>query len=330
MKRRMMLIGMALLVMCGLMGCGMSDVSEIERENVLLSTGEIDSGADIDSENGSDSESSSHSENSSESVNSWGYIDGEGMTLETRVRTPEGYSRTAAEENSLTSFLRTYPMKADGSEVLLYNGSPKGNQWAHAAVFALPIEAENLQQCADSVMRVYAEYCWHTGQAEKLSFHLTNGFLAEYSKWRDGQRISVNGNEINWTDSVGYDDSYECFKKYLRMVFAYAGTLSMDTYEAEPITLEELQVGDVFLKGGSPGHVVMVVDICENGEGEKAFLLGQGYMPAQEFQVIKNPAHLDDPWYYEDEVTYPFRTAEYTFSEGSLKRLSYLSWTESD
>lgn len=40
-------------------------------------------------------------------------------------------------------------------------------------------------------------------------------------------------------------------------------------------------VGDVFLKGGSPGHVVMVVDLCENEEGQKAFLPGQGYMPAQ-------------------------------------------------
>lgn len=38
---------------------------------------------------------------------------------------------------------------------------------------------------------------------------------------------------------------------------------------------------------------------------------------------IKNPAHEDDPWYYEDEVTYPFHTPEYTFQKGSLKRLNY-------
>ena len=111
-------------------------------------------------------------------------------------------------------------------------------------------------------------------------------------------------------------------KDYLRIVFSYAGTASMDT-EAQPIPLSDLQVGDVFLKGGNPGHVVMVVDLCENADGKKAFLLAQGYMRAQQFHVLKNPAHEDDPWYYEDEVTYPFHTPEYTFQKGSLKRLNY-------
>lgn len=74
---------------------------------------------------------------------------------------------------------------------------------------------------------------------------------------------------------------------------------------------------------GSPGHVVLVLDICEDEAGKRAFLLGQGYMPAQEFHVLKNLAHEDDPWYYEDEVVYPFITPEYGFAEGSLRRLGY-------
>ena len=255
-------------------------------------------------------------------------INADGITLAERICTPKGYARYEAAKNSLTDFLRSYSMKADGAPVLLYNSSEKGNQRAHAAVFGLPIEAEDLQQCADSVMRVFAEYCLQTGRESQLQFHFTNGFLAEYSKWRDGHRIAINGNDIRWTDTGTYDDSYESFKKYMRMVFAYAGTLSMDVYESKPITLKEVQVGDVFLKGGTPGHVVMIVDICENETGERAFLLGQGYMPAQEFHVINNPLHMENPWYYEDEITYPFRTAEYTFPEGSLRRLSYLDWTE--
>ena len=50
--------------------------------------------------------------------------------------------------------------------------------------------------------------------------------------------------------------------------------------ESTPIKLNEIRVGDVFLKGGSPGHVVMIVDVCTNREGKKAFLIAQGYMPA--------------------------------------------------
>lgn len=249
-------------------------------------------------------------------------INEQGMTLAERIQTPKGYTRTKEETGSLAEFLREYPLKEAGSEVLLYDGSPKGNQGAHVAVLELPIEAYDLQQCADSVMRVYAEYFWHTGQYDRIAFHFTNGFLAEYTKWRDGYRIEVNGNDVTWSKSAAYDDSYECFVKYLKIVFSYAGTLSLET-EVEQITPDEIAVGDVFIHGGSPGHVVMIVDVCEDLEGNKAFLLAQGYMPAQEFHVLKNEQHEEDPWYYTDELEYPFRTPEYTFDEGALKRFMY-------
>ena len=250
-------------------------------------------------------------------------INEEGMTLESRILTPSGYQRTEVEEGSLGDFLHQYPMKAYGSKVHLFDGSEKYNQSAHISVFDLPIENYDLQQCADSVIRMYAEYFWNTKQYDRIAFHYTSGFLAEYPKWREGNRIKVDGNTVKWVKSAGYDDSYECFVEYLKNVFSYAGTLSMYCEEAVEIPLGEAKAGDVFLYGGSPGHVVMIVDVCENEDGEKAFLLAQGYMPAQEFHLLVNETHLEDPWYYESEISYPFSTPEYTFQEGSLKTLLY-------
>ena len=251
-------------------------------------------------------------------------INPEGNTTKTRFSAPVGYERVSAEEGSLQDFLRSYPLKPDSSPVLLYNGRKKGNQNAHAAVFMLPMENADLQQCADSVMRMYAEYYWHSNQKERIAFHFTDGFLCEYSKWRDGLRPQVGTGKTKWEKKADYDDSYEVFVKYLKTVFTYAGTLSMDRLEAEAIPLSELGVGDVIIKGGSPGHVVMVVDVCRRTDGRKAFLLAQGYMPAQEFHIIKNPMHENDPWYYEEEMTFPLKTAEYTFNDESmLKRLKY-------
>lgn len=252
------------------------------------------------------------------------YILPEGMTLESRIAVPEGFERTEAEEGSLAAFLRDYEMKEDGAPVLLHNGNQKSAQYHHVAVFDMDLVDGDLQQCADSVMRIWAEYFWETGQYDKIGFHFTSGDLCEYTQWRDGYRAVVSGNNVSFVKKASYDDSYENFENYLTTVFSYAGTLSMDTMESETIALEELQIGDVFLKGGSPGHVVMVVDMCENEAGDKAFLLAQGYMPAQEFHVIKNPAHKDDPWYYESEISFPFQTEEYTFDEESMvKRLKY-------
>ena len=247
------------------------------------------------------------------------YVNPSGKTLAKRILTPKGYKRIKAKKGSFEAFLRNYKLKPDGSPVLLYDGREKWNQSAHIAVFKLPIENEDLQQCADSIMRVYGEYYYGKKAYDKITFLLGNGFIADFDKWRRGYSISVSGNKIAWVYSSKNDSSYDSFKRSMRIVFAYSGTLNMD-YSSKKIKLSEARVGDIFVKGGSPGHVVMIADICKNKKGKKAYLLAQGYLPAQEFQLLKNPLHEDDPWYYEEEIKYPLRTPEYSFDKGSLRR----------
>ena len=86
---------------------------------------------------------------------------------------------------------------------------------------------------------------------------------------------------------------------------------------------KDIRPGDIFIYGGSPGHVEMVVDVCENKSGDKAFLLGQGYLPAQQFHILKNPDNENDPWCYVSKMKYPFRTAAVTFKKGTLMRPNY-------
>jgi len=251
-------------------------------------------------------------------------IDATGDTLETRVLPPEGYERTSETEESLSSFLRTYEMKKDGAKVKLHDGNDKVNQEAHVAVFKLPIEEGDLQQCADSVMRVYAEYFWKNSQFDKISFSFVDGFQADYIRWREGYRIQLGSTQSSWVDGGTYDDSYANFQKYMRMVFAYSSTISLKN-ESKKIKVSEMQTGDIFLESGSPGHVVMIVDVCENEYGQKAYLLAQGFMPAQEFHVLKNPAHEGNPWYYEEEIVFPLQTPEFTFNKkNTLRRLQYM------
>ena len=250
------------------------------------------------------------------------FIMPEGDTLESRFALPEGYIRTEYPEESFGSFVRRYPVKPDGSPVLLWTKEPKGNQTDHVAVFDMTVEDElDVQQCADSVMRMYAEYFRATGQYDRIRFHFVNGFLCDYNSYIQGNRVKVNGDEVVWVQSKEPEDSEAVFNEYMKIVFAYSSTLSMEG-ESTGAEIQEMQIGDIFLKGGSPGHVVMVADVCEK-DGRKAFLLAQGYMPAQEFHIIKNPLHENDPWYYEEEVQYPFHTQAYTFPEGSFRRLQY-------
>ena len=70
------------------------------------------------------------------------------------------------------------------------------------------------------------------------------------------------------------------------VVFAWAGTYSLER-ELKPAALADIAAGDVFIKGGFPGHAVLVADVVENRTtGEKRFLLLQSYMPAQDIHVL--------------------------------------------
>ncbi|MDO4942862.1 MAG: DUF4846 domain-containing protein [Lachnospiraceae bacterium] len=263
-------------------------------------------------------ERNDHNKTIDHSKENYAYINADGKVLKDRLPAPPGYTRTKEDRDGLAAFLRNYKMKKDGSPVLLYDGREKTAD-VHVAVFRLPLENEDLQQCADSIMRVYGEYYYARGEYGKIRYSLGDGFHANFETWSQGNGIGISGDELYWTTSSDHDSSYDSFKKFMRIVFAYSGTLNLEE-DSEPIRLDDIRVGDMFIKGGSPGHVVMVVDLCENKDGDKAFLLAQGYMPAQEFHVIKNPKHEEDPWYYQNEISYPLETAQYTFEEGSLRR----------
>lgn len=249
-------------------------------------------------------------------------INPNGNTLETRIETPENYTREQVEENSLGAFLRKYEMKDDGSQIKLYDGTYNSEQEFCAAIFKLPLESYDLQHSGESIIRVYAEYFWYTKQYKRISFHFVNGFEAKYVTWMKGYAIKKFVNEATWVVDERANASYESFVEYLKSVFTYSNTFSLDQ-ESVAIENNDINIGDIFIYPDREGYAVMVVDTCVNSEGKKAFLLAQGGAPAQEFHVLTNLNHSEDPWYYSDELTYPFKTPEYTFEQGSLKRPQY-------
>lgn len=180
---------------------------------------------------------------------------------------------------------------------------------------------KDLQQCADAVMRLRAEYLFKTKQFDALYFNFTSGFKADYSKWRSGYRISVKGNNVSWVKTSKESESYQSFREYLNVVFMYAGTASL-TKELKQITLAQMQIGDVFIKGGSPGHAVIVVDMAVNPKAnKKVFMIAQSYMPAQDIHILINTNKSSiSPWYDLVETASEIETPEWTFEGNQLKR----------
>lgn len=239
-------------------------------------------------------------------------------TIQTRFAVPNGYVRTAETSNSFGTFLRNLPLKPTNALVKYYNGTEKPNRNVYDAVVNLPIGKKDLHQCADAVMRLRADYLFSQKRFDDIHFNFTNGFRVDYSKWRNGNRIAVKGNKTSWVKTNKESISYDSYWSFMETIFMYAGTSSLEK-ELKPIKISDLQIGDVFIKGGFPGHAVIVVDVAQKGN-KKVFLLAQSYMPAQELQILKNPNNTNgSPWYDADFGT-TLETPEWTFDSLQLKR----------
>lgn len=243
-----------------------------------------------------------------------------GNTIQQRFQLPQGFVREEESKTSFAFFLRNIPLKPLGSDVLYFDGTIKSNRNVYEAVVDLPIGKQDLHQCADAVMRLRADYFYSQKQYDKIHFNFTNGFRVDFSKWVEGYRIAIKGSKTSWVKTAKPSDSYQTYWKYLETVFMYAGTASLEK-ELKSINALDIKIGDVFIKGGFPGHAVIVVDVAVNPKNnQKIMLLAQSYMPAQEIQILKNPNNSSlSPWYAVDFGT-SLKTPEWTFSSSQLKR----------
>ena len=241
-----------------------------------------------------------------------------GKTVEDRFNPPDGYKRKNYSSGSFEYYLKTLPLKPSGEKVHIYDGSIKQPDNVYDAVINIDVGNKDLQQCADAIMRIRAEYLFAAERFDEIHFNFTNGNKASYEKYAEGYRFLPKTN--SWVKNAKEDHSYKAFKDYLELVFTYAGSLSLSR-EMKSIDVEDMEPGDVFIKGGSPGHAVIVIDVLEDSKkDDKFFMLAQSYMPAQEIHILKNnPPDKISPWYSTDFGTY-LKTPEWTFTRSQLMR----------
>ena len=221
------------------------------------------------------------------------------------IPVPEQYVRIEIKESSFAGYLRNLTLKQENNTVYLYDGTPKGYQDAQFAVIKMDIGNKDLQQCADAVMRLRAEYLYVNKRYDEIHFNFLSDSKPRYYK--------------DYADS-GY--SYKSFRKYMDYIFAYANTASLNKELNTVDNITDIQIGDVFIQTGNPyGHAVIVIDIAKHKvSGKKIFMLAQSYMPAQEIHILKNPEALDlSPWY---DVNFgaELNTPEWIFKREDLKR----------
>lgn len=209
---------------------------------------------------------------------------------------PAGYTRINYPDNSFAVWLRSIRLKKDKT-VHLYNGQLKLNQTAQFAVLDVSVPNKDLQQCADAVMRLRAEYLYQQGNYDNISFSDYKGKAFTFHQPYTRQN----------------------FDNYLKKVFEQCGSASLSK-QLRQAEMKDIQPGDVIIRGGFPGHAVIVMDVALNNKGEKIYLLAQSYMPAQDIHVLNDYYYSEfSPWYPVNKALNIY-TPEYNFTSNELKR----------
>lgn len=241
--------------------------------------------------------------------------------LEARFSAPPGFARIALAPESFGAWLRRLPLAAPDEPVRSYRGAVllRAGHPHVAAVTTLDIGKADLQQCADAVMRLHAEWAWSRGRRD-MTYRAAAGTALPYARWARGERVVLRGRSLAWESSGRANSDHPSFRRYLDAVFSWANTVSLER-QADAVELEALRPGDFFILPGNPGHAVLVLDLAQSSDGRRAVLLGQSYMPAQSFQVLRPSP--ESPWFAVDPeqtgIQTPFWPAPFVWS--SLRRL---------
>ncbi|MBO2009247.1 DUF4846 domain-containing protein [Hymenobacter negativus] len=241
-----------------------------------------------------------------------------GQALAARFAPPAGSQRMPVVAGSWGEWLRWLPLQPVGTKARTYDGKPKARPEVVAAVVDIDVGTQDLQQCADAVIRLRAEYLF-SHDPNKVHFHLTTGYDFRFSDYVAGKTFKVRGEEVTPAARPAEATTHAALARYLIPTFGYAGTLSLSR-ELTPRPLAQVQPGDVLIHGGAPGHAVLVVDVAENPKThEKFMLLAQSYMPAQSIHIL----HKDDgvsPWFKVQAEDGTVATPEWDFAENELAR----------
>lgn len=252
-------------------------------------------------------------------------VDYNRTTIFTRFVPPKGFSWVKEEPGSFGEFLVNFPLYPQDFPVRDYLQVPIAKQGSHVAILKIDVGKKDLQQCADAWMRLYGEYLWSNKRAEEAVFQFTSGQTMSWNDFKKGIRTKEDGEKVIFYRGAKPDASYENFRRYLDLVFNYAGTISLERESVPVLKNADIQTGDFLIKPGSPGHTAFIVGTAKNAAGKKIYLLAESFMPAQDIHIIVNPQNRRlSPW-YELDVNAPVTfTAKYIFKPTLVKRFHAL------
>lgn len=218
------------------------------------------------------------------------------------------------DEKSWAYFLQHLPVI--DSPVVDYRGREVRDQYKSAGIIPYDVGKADLQQCADALMRLRAEYLFGQGRHDEIGFHFVSGHYYSWTDYCKGLRPVPQGNSIRMVQGGARNKDHANLRRYLDLVYTYASTISLSR-ELKPAN--DFEVGTVVIAPGSPGHCFIIIDEMQDEKNNRYFKLAEGYTPAQSIYILrKEGADGKDPWHKLSKGV--IETASYRFEHYQLRR----------
>ena len=246
------------------------------------------------------------------------------ITIADNVNIPKGWERVI--QNDFHAWIIQQPLSDD--YVKTYDGkNVYGLNTIYKVKFDYDIGNEDLHHCADAAIYFNALHKFDNEQYHRITYHFTNGQEFGYLQYLAGYRPKVkqDGSVVIIYTHNQRKPSYKNFRMYLDIIWRYAGTWSVDEYDTYQLKTGWAMPGDIFVKGGFPGHAITVIDVIENIDtGQRKYMFSESYMPAQDQYIVVNTAEHGirpqlDLWFDIDPKE-PLSTSRWTFQPKDLKR----------
>lgn len=187
---------------------------------------------------------------------------------------PAGYTRILVPKGSYSEWVRYLPVKPKDSIVHSWKGRELWVPFLYVwRIIDLPLYFnEDLEQCADWALRLWFDYQLESGAGDRLWLIDYNG---KKKTWGERKKASPNSSP----------------KQFLRWAMSVANSHSQKKGLFAVPSERELLPGDLLVQNetGGIGHASIIFDVAENASGHRVYLIGFGFMPAQEAHIEKAP-----------------------------------------
>lgn len=188
------------------------------------------------------------------------------------IALPPGFQRVPVASGSFGDYMRHAPVLPAGTPVRLHDESIVLEASSVVAVLDMPLLNVD-QQCADSALRYWFEFLREVGRDQDIRAKLASGKAVSLQEWNRSRRRGQT------------DD--ETYRSFLAHCMAYLNSASLNR-DLAAVESGDLQPGDLVVQPnprGGVGHLSIVFDVAESARGERLYLVGYGFMPAQDVHI---------------------------------------------